>query len=54
MITPSAKKSDSKEWFIRHMTSGDIYPGVPLVYYALFGLYLLATPKSVIRRYPFS
>lgn len=36
------------------MTSGDIYPGVPLVYYELLGFLFLATPKSVSLKYPFS
>ena len=34
------------------MTYGDIYPGVPLVSEELFGLYVRAIPKSVIRIYP--
>jgi hypothetical protein len=50
MMTPKAKKSASKEWFILHMTSGAMYPGVPLVYSELLSFFLLATPKSVTLR----
>ncbi len=39
---------------MRQITSGDMYPGVPLVYSELFGFLFLATPKSVNLRYPFS
>ena len=34
------------------MTSGAIYPGVPLVSLALLGLQTLAIPRSVTLKYP--
>lgn len=46
-MTPRAKKSTGYEWFILQMTSGAMYPGVPLVSSALFGLTYLDTPRSV-------
>lgn len=54
MITPRAKKSASYEWFILQITSGAMYPGVPLVSSELLSFFFLATPKSVILKYPFS
>lgn len=51
-MTPSAKKSTGKEWLVLQMTSGAIYPGVPLVSSALLGFVSLETPRSVTLKYP--
>ena len=52
-MTPNAKKSEGGPWFCTKITSGAIYPGVPLVSLELSFSLILATPKSVIRKYPF-
>jgi hypothetical protein len=52
IMTPNAKKSTATPWFYLHITSGAIYPGVPLVSDAFDGLHTLAIPISVNLKYP--
>ena len=53
-MIPIAKKSTSKECAAPLITSGAIYPGVPLVSPLLLSLLFFAIPKSVILTYPSS